>query len=95
MTRARQAALPGMESKKCKEIEDAAFSYADARDTRIANGSVEQEKEKLFLDAMHRNKLRKYHNSDANLSVEIVAKDPKEKVKVLIKAEAGDEGDEK
>lgn len=83
---ARTAPLPGMSDPKIEAVRDAALKYVDIRDRRMALTKEEVEAKQDLLDVMHEHKVKRYHDSEAELLCEIV-KDTKENVKVRLGAE--------
>jgi len=77
----RQKQLPGMEDKKIAALQDAALSYAEARDARIAATGDEVSAKKHLLSVMHANKKKRYVHGD--VYVEIIPEGEKLKVKIL------------
>lgn len=77
----RQTALPGMEDRAIAALQDAAMSYAEIRDQRVALSAQEVELKNQLLDLMHGYK--KTHYSHGNVVIDIVPE--KETIKVKIK----------
>lgn len=82
-TKPRQQDLPGMENRRLAEIHDAALTYAEARDDRIAASAPEIEAKQTLLELMNKHKLE--HYKFENVEVDLVHE--KESVKVKIKPE--------
>jgi hypothetical protein len=83
---ARQASLPGMEDRKITMLNNAALSYAEIRDERMAWTKKEVDAKKKVSDLMHAHK--KTHYKWANILIDLVPEG--EKVKVTV-APAGTE----
>lgn len=83
----RQTSLPGMEDRAIKALDDAALSYAEVRDQRIAFSQSEGEAKKQLLGLMHAHKKKSYRHN--NIAIEIVPEG--EKLKVKIKEQGSDE----
>lgn len=88
MAIARQQDLPGMENRKLKDIHDAAFVYAEARDARQAATKPESEAKQTLITLLKKHKLEHYK---AN-GVECILAPEKEKLTVRIRA-GGDDGE--
>jgi hypothetical protein len=86
----KTGSLPGMESPTIPELTKAAEEYAEARDTRMANGKLEKEKKVALIQLMHKHDLTSYRdtNQDPPVEVELVTE---EKVKVRIKDDEEDD----
>lgn len=85
--KARQKALPGMESRGIAAIERAAHAYVDARDQRMAVGEEEQRRHAKLIAVMksHGKTTYLHRDGDEMIDIKISAKDPEEKAKVKIK----------
>jgi non-homologous end joining protein Ku len=83
---ARTRPLPGIGDDVNENVRDAALKYVEIRDRRMALTKEEIEAKQDLLDQMHESKLKRYHDSEAELLVEIV-KESKESVKVRLGAE--------
>ncbi len=77
----RQKSLPGMEDRAISALQNAALSYAEARDARVACSSVKVERKKQLLGLMHAHKKKRYQHG--NVFIEIVPEGEKLKVKIL------------
>jgi hypothetical protein len=77
---ARQASLPGMEDRKITMLNNAALSYAEIRDERMAWTKKEVDAKKKVSDLMHAHK--KTHYKWANILIDLVPEG--EKVKVTV-----------
>jgi hypothetical protein len=90
----RQAALPGMEDRGIQAIDDAALSYVEVRDQRIAlqtGEGGETELKKKLMDLMHKSGKKSYKHG--NISIEIVPEGEKIKVKVKAESTSDEPGD--
>ena len=65
------APLPGLEDQRIEDIRDAALKYVDVRDQRMALTKREVESKTELLDVMHEHRLKRYHDSEAEILVEI------------------------
>ena len=86
----RQTTLAGMEDKVIEAIDDAALSYVEVRDQRIALQSGddgEKAQKQRLMDLMHAHKKKSYKHG--NISIEIVPE--AEKIKVKVGAQTSDE----
>jgi hypothetical protein len=94
MTLARQEDLPGMVDRKLKDLHEAALSYADLRDARIAASAPEIKAKGDLLDLMKKHELEHYKYD----GVEITITHEKENVRVKIESQSiggEDHGDAK
>jgi hypothetical protein len=82
----KQKNLPGMADRKIVEIENAAISYAEARDERISLMKPEKDAKDALMKAMHKAGKKTYQRG--NISVTLVVE--KENVKVRVKAEGSE-----
>ena len=80
MALARQTELPGMSDRKLKDLHEAAFVYADARDARVKATAPEVEAKTKLLELMKKHKLE--HHKFDNVAVDLVHE--KENVRVRI-----------
>lgn len=87
--RQKQLQLPGMEDRAIAALDDAAATYAEARDARIQAGTVEQAQKKVLLGVMHASKKTRYVHGD--VYVEIIPEGEKLKVKILKEGEEAPE----
>jgi hypothetical protein len=85
----RQKQLPGMEDRAIAALDDAAHSYAEARDMRVAASGEEVEAKKHLLHLMHANKRSRYVCGD--VYIEIIPEGEKLKVKILKEGEEAPE----
>ena len=76
----RQKALPGMENRAIKALDNAALTYAEARDARVAAMNPEREAKDVLLGLMHAHKRKVYQT--ANISISIVPEGEKLRVKI-------------
>lgn len=72
-----QTEIPGTEAPKILEIEKAAESYIEARDTRMGHTKREVAAKAVLIQAMHNHGLTNYAYSDREVTLS-----PVEKVKV-------------
>jgi hypothetical protein len=75
--------LPGMADDVIEELRDAALKYVDVRDQRMALTKLEVEAKETLLTCMHEHKKKRYHDSEAELLVEI-ERSQTEKIKVRV-----------
>jgi hypothetical protein len=87
MTIARQEELPGMTDRKLKDLHEAALSYAELRDARIAASTPEVKAKTDLLALMKSHKLEHYKYN----GVEITVTHEKENVRVTVKAHDSEE----
>jgi len=80
MALARQTDLPGMTDRKLKDLHEAAYVYADARDARVKATAPEVEAKTKLLELMKKHKLEHYKFD--NVAVDLVHE--KENVRVRI-----------
>lgn len=78
-------ALPGMEHRTIKELEDAGADYANIRDRRIALNKEEADLKKKVKNLMHKHDKTTYDS--ATILIEIEPPDGEESVKVRVKKE--------
>jgi hypothetical protein len=83
MSKGKTATLPGMGDQVIEDVRDAALAYADKRDQRMALTKLEVEAKETLLTVMHTHDLKRYHDSEAELLVEI-ERSQTEKIKVRI-----------
>lgn len=76
----RQTSLLGMADRKIAALQEAALSYAECRDQRIALLDQESELKQELLDLMHKHK--KTHYVYGNVAIDIVPEGEKLKVKI-------------
>lgn len=89
----KQKALPGMEDRKLKDLNDAAEAYAEKRDARMELLREEVTLKNRVHDLMRSHKKTKYVYE--NLEIEIMPGEEKLRVKVHQENVAeGDQGDE-
>lgn len=81
----RQKQLPGMENRAIADLDNAAATYAEARDARIAASTDEVATKKHLLSVMHANKKTRYVHGD--VYVEIIPEGERLKVKILKEGE--------
>lgn len=86
----RQPDLPGTEDRAIAELEDAADTYAETRDQRMALTVEETGLKATILRLMKAHKKTTYHRN--GVSIEIVAEE--ETVKVRVKKTEDDDGDD-
>lgn len=77
----KQNALPGMEDKKIKELDQAVEEYKENRDERMAASEREVESKKKLMSLMKAHKLTSYKSADYELQAEIVVEEEGVKVK--------------
>jgi hypothetical protein len=77
---ARQDALPGLENRKIKALQDAAMDYADIRDQRVALTSQEVELKQKLIDLMHKHDRETYTYN--GVTITLVHEEESVKVKV-------------
>ena len=92
MARSKTGALPGMERKTIKEIEQLADEYAELRDKRMGVLKKEVEAKAKLIDAMKRNDQEVYEFEEDGETVTVTLKS-EEKVKVK-RGQHEDEEDE-
>lgn len=85
-----QKALPGMEERSIKELDDLCREYAGVRDKRMDLTKRESELQADLLTSMKKNKKRVYEYEDVR--AEIVTE--KTRVKVKIKKDEPEEEEE-
>lgn len=78
--KAKQGFLPEMEPLRIAELDDAAETYADLRDRRMATGLKEQEAQAELMALMKKHKLKTYTLPDGR-KVEVVPGEEKVKVR--------------
>jgi hypothetical protein len=88
--KARQKPLPGMEQRVIQDLQDAALSYAEVRDERMALSQREGELKKDLLKLMHKYKKKEY--SYEGVTVTLVMEE--ETVKVRVRAPKEDDEEE-
>jgi hypothetical protein len=90
--RLRTGTLPGLEDRAIAAIENAAYDYAERRDSRMAATLEETKYHGKLLDVMrkHGKKTYKHSTGEEIIEVNVTVKDPEEKAKVRIR-EVGDE----
>ncbi len=86
--RPKAQALPGMEYRTIKELEDAGADYADIRDRRIALNTEEASLKKKVKNLMHKHEKTTYES--ATIVIEIEPPDGEESVKVKVKKDKKD-----
>ena len=87
----RQEALPGLENRKIKALQDAAMDYADIRDQRVALTSQEVELKQKLIDLMHKHERETYVYQ--GVTITLVHEEESVRVKVA-KQKEDEEGDE-
>lgn len=85
----KQDALPGLENRKIKALQDAAMDYADIRDQRVALTAQEVELKQKLIDLMHKHERETYTYQ----GVTITLIHEEESVKVKIAKQKTDESD--
>lgn len=83
MAKAKLQALPTMEHRVIKELEDAGAQYADIRDRRIALNAEEADLKKEVKSLMHKHKKTTYES--ATITIELQQPEGEETVKVKVK----------
>lgn len=81
----RQEPLPGMEDRAIQELQDAALSYAEARDERMELSKQEADCKSRVLAIMKKHGKTVYRHD--NIYVELIPEDVKVKVRVLEEGE--------
>jgi hypothetical protein len=76
----RQEALPTMENRKIKALQDAAMDYADIRDQRVALTAQEVELKQKLIDLMHKHDRETYTYN--GVTITLVHEEESVKVKV-------------
>jgi hypothetical protein len=87
MAKAAQARLPGVEDLEIEELQEAALSYADIRDQRMALTPQETELKGKLLGLMKKYEKKAYEHD--GIRIEVVAEE--ETVKVRVKKEKEDD----
>jgi hypothetical protein len=80
MAKQKQDALPGMENRKIKALQDAAMDYADIRDQRVALTAQEVELKQKLIELMHKHERETYTYS--GVTITLVHEEESVKVKV-------------
>lgn len=80
MAKAKQDALPGLENRKIKALQDAAMDYADIRDQRQALTTQEVELKQKLIDLMHKHERETY--TYQGVTITLVHEEENVKVKV-------------
>lgn len=89
MAKAKNQALPGLEDRAIKPLQDAAIEYADIRDARMKLNQQEVDLKAKVRDLMHKHKKKHYAFDGVEITLE--PPDGEEKVRVRIKkAQDGD-----
>jgi len=87
----RQQSIPGTEPESIKELDDAAESYVEARDERIAKLEVEVEAKEALVRVMKKHKLEVYRDESASPPLTVTLTPGADKVKVTAAAEGDDD----
>lgn len=82
--------LPGTQTKKTKEVDDAADQYVAYRDKRIALLADEVEAKEALIAVMKKHKLKVYKDAESGRSVTLTQKPPKDDVQVKEPSKGGD-----
>jgi hypothetical protein len=77
---AKQARLPGVETPKLQDLEDAAEEYVEIRDRRIALTDKEVDAKGKLLNLMKKHDRKRYKRGP--VSIEVVPEGEKVKVKI-------------
>lgn len=81
----RQQDIPGLEDRAIQELQDAALSYAEARDERMELSKQEADCKSRVLAIMKKHGKTVYRHD--NIYVELIPEDVKVKVRVLEEGE--------
>lgn len=88
----RQEALPGMESRKIKALQDAALDYAEIRDQRQALTAQEVELKGKLIDLMHKYDKETY--TYQGVTITLIHEEESVRVKVAKQKSEEDETEE-
>lgn len=92
---ARQTRIPGTDSEKIKEVDDAAEGYVKARDKRMKLTEAETEAREALISVLKKHKLEVYRDDDATPPLLVTLTPGKDKVKVVtVDDDEGDDADE-